>query len=218
MIRKCIPVLLFILVLAPIGNALWLAELFWRIGWEGMDWLNMHHFSVYGIVTLLVIAYLAPIWCRYRPKWRLMLSAALELYATSVVVFLIAKAVLYALYSRVTGVMTSQVLLLMLILLIVLTALSFFYTTRRWLYYSSWKLVGLLSLAMFIAPLMASELIKIAPGFSTTMGFVGTVKMGYPFGTIILNMGLASWIGVFLRMENNRPSNDEILDDPSDDY
>lgn len=217
MTRKCIPALLLTLVLAPVGNALWLAEMFWRIGWEGTYWLRWHHFSVYGVVALLVIAYLAPISCRYRPKRSQLWAAALELYATSVVVFLIAKALMYSFYSRVLVSMTRQELLLVFILLIVLTAFSFFYTTRRWLYHPSWRLPVWLGAAMVAAPMMASELIEIAPAFSSTAGIVGMVKMGYPFGAIIFTMGLASWIEVVFPAKSNQPSSNDILDDPTDD-
>ncbi len=214
-VREIIQVAALILFLALLANALWLAEILRNSGWDGMSWLWSPQFSAYLAAALAVLAYLLPFITVAGVRGPRLWISGIELFFSTVVAFLIAKNILYGLFSRLPVVnMSPMVLYLMLGALLALIAGSFYLTTQRRLHkpklsYYFWLLTAL---AM---PVPLSLLtIKLFPGLGEGRDLFDAVKMGYPLFWAVLSTGAAGILGAVNQPKPPEPEyHENILDD-----
>ncbi len=196
---KWLPTLLLIMLLAVLSNALWLLEVLFVSGWEGIAWLSLRlHYGALAAALCAVFAYLLPFRTLRNAAWANLGIAALEIYPAALIAFFLAKTLLFSLYTRFYGYLNSNLLLLLLGLVVLLISFSIHFVTKGQLHRVRWG-HGFFVAAGIVTVVPLSMLsVQMLPGFGTGITFVDAVKMGYPFFWIVVMMGLlgirtASW-------------------------
>lgn len=211
--REVLQAVVLILGLAFLANGLWLAEVIWMTGWEGLGWLWQAQYSAYAGVGLAILAYLLPFILIGKARGPRLWISAIELFFSSVVAFLIARNILYGLYGGMAVLTISPHLLyLMLAALLALVAGSFYLTTQRRLARPGISYYFWLFAALGAPGALSLFTVKIFPGFGSSSTFADAVKMGYPLFWTVLCLGAVSLLGVS-RVPKPPEYDEKILDD-----
>lgn len=195
---------------------LWWYEMIVDIGWAGSSWLTTSHWSPYGIVVLVVVAYLTPIGLRFSLPLGKLLMAGIELYLTSLVAYFIARIVLLSLYTNVYGYLHVGGLLGILIVVIFLTAFSYWNITHRRLQSQSSRLVWYVLAGIILSVPLAWVTVFCWNGFGSGRGILDAIKMGYPQAWLTLLLGLSSWMVAKEKQLVRNTQAKNVLDDMSD--
>ncbi len=211
--REVLQTVVLILFLAGTANTLWLAEVIWMTGWEGLSWLWQPQYSAYTGVALAVSAYLLPFILIGKVTGPRLWISAVELFFSGVVAFLIARNILYGLYGGMAVLTISPNLLyLMLAALLALAAGSFYLTTQRRLARTGISYYFWLFAALGAPVALSLLTVQVFPGLGSGATLADAVKMGYPLFWIVLCLGAVSLLGVS-RPPQPHEYNEKILDD-----
>lgn len=209
-------------VLAVIGLALaaitlWLTELIWRTGWDEFSWLWEAQTSIFGIIAIVVAAYLLPIGILGGVSWKRLWLPGLELYFVGIIAFFLTKSMVYSLFLPFPMFdLPPYMLWLIMAALVVTSATSFYYLTRNYLYPVKIAFIPV----MIGADLLAAALsILMAYLFSDPESLeqllMTTVRAGLPFFFITLLLGSFSIVSIkkLSLTKEKGIQQDEILDD-----
>ncbi|PHN07260.1 hypothetical protein CRP01_06420 [Flavilitoribacter nigricans DSM 23189 = NBRC 102662] len=198
---------------------LWLTELIWRTGWDEFSWLWGSQSSIFGIIALVVIAYLLPVGVIRGISWKKLWLPGLELYFVGIIAFFLTKSIVYSLFLPFPVFDLSPYLLwLIMAMLVVTTASSFYYMTKNYLYPVKIAFIPL----MVGAELLAAALSVLTAYLFMERGsfdqiLLAAVRAGFPFFFITLLLGLMSVLSLrkltLLRRGEPGEQQDEILDD-----
>lgn len=213
---------LLLSILAVIGLALaaitsWLTELIWRTGWDEFSWLWGAQNSIFGIIALVVIAYLLPVGILKSISWKRLWLPGLELYFVGIIAFFLTKSIVYSLFLPFPVFDLSPYLLwLILAALVATSASSFYYLTRNYLYPVKIAFIPV----MIGTELLAAALSVLAAYLFLEQGpvdqiLLAAVRAGFPFFFITLLLGLMSILSIkkLSVFQKNEDQQDEILDD-----
>ncbi|MCE3225726.1 MAG: hypothetical protein K0S32_277 [Bacteroidetes bacterium] len=184
-------VLIFILSLTAWG--IWIWEILYRPGWEGLNWLFVTLYSPYISLLIAAIACSVPFIGREQTVTTNILFSVLFFYIINLICFEAGKFVNFNIYRRwfISG---SEALILSSIVVLIFPFLVLMY----WMVIhkllkknkeSNMPIILLFSLATF--PL-SNITIHINSGFGTGTNWVDIVKMGYPIFWMSFLMGTSS--------------------------
>lgn len=215
--KKIIISVLFILGLAILSIGLWLASVLRSYGWDQFNWLWGEQSAVFGIIAMVVTAYLLPIGLLKKISWRQLWLPGLELYFVGIIAFFLTKSMLYSLFLPFPVFELSPYLLyLMLGVLMLTSAGSFFYLTRNHFYPLKTAFIPLMVGTEILAAalsLLTGYLIFREPGIGELL--MRSVQVGLPFFFITLLLGLFSIFSIrkLSLQQIEEEEQEEILDD-----
>lgn len=215
--KKTIISILAVIGLALAAISLWLTELIWRTGWDEFSWLWGSQTSIFGIIVLVVVAYLLPIGILKGISWKKLWLPGLELYFVGIITFFLTKSIVYSLFLPFPIVDLSPAWLwLIMAALVVTSATSFYYLTRNHLYPIKAAfvpvMIGMEALAAASSVLVAYLFLEQG---ALDQILLAAVRAGFPFFFITLLLGLLSILSIrkLALSAENREQQDEILDD-----
>lgn len=192
---------IFTLLLALTANLVWLYEITEVFGWNSLNWLKQQAKSIYLINLFVILAYLFPfLWKRRNSLYHISI-AIIVLYFGSMIAFFVAKELLFLYYSRVIAMKISW-LIVSFVFICLMMSLIYHIVTYHFIQKVKFIQTLLLLFAMLLVFLQSNISIQLWIGFGNARGFVDSVKMGYPYFWIIINLGIAGYLSSTLLEKN----------------
>ncbi|HMO37785.1 MAG TPA: hypothetical protein PKC76_08425 [Saprospiraceae bacterium] len=207
-------VAVYTLLLALSANVLWLLELANTGSSDDGEWISQLHYSVFVIALLAVMAYVLPFRWLHRIPWMPVGQAILEIYPATLVAFFLSKTILFSIYTRLYGYLNGNLLLALLVLVVLLISFSIHFVTKKNLRPVRWGHVFFVATGIISTVPFSILTARFLPEFSGGSTFVDAVRMGYPYGWIVLMMGLLGTRTALWEPASEEPeTQDHILDD-----
>lgn len=180
-------------ILGILSVTIWILEIRYFIGWDGIEWILFDMKSVYLVALFSVLSFvLPPVIIGYSNSKRALI-AALILYVFSIFAFFLSKQIFRQLYLKI-GEKDHVIYVWLLIFLVTITA-AIFYLTKDIFLFKSEKFHIMTIVAVFISIVPASMItIEWFRGFAVTESFVEAVKMGYPIFWLNILLGWVSYV------------------------
>lgn len=193
---------------------LWNYEIFEHIGPAGEGWMQVNQWSLYGIVALIVAAFLIPVILIRTIRRAAALKAFLELYMTTLVALFIARIVLLSVYNSVYGYLHFGGLMLVLGAVISLTAYSYRNISKRRLLDNLPRQLLAWLMAAFIGSILLGWLtIMVVNGWDIQGPWYYLLKSGLLYFWLTIFLGLVGVRLALYRWRVPRMRNNDILDD-----
>jgi hypothetical protein len=172
-------------VLAAWG--LWLAEVCWIKGWDGLAWLSGFNWSALPICALILIT--ASYGVSARASWRERIIFTAVGWVIALVAFVLARWAAFDLLSRGLGLLPrvrwEPFIAAALAGLLVSAGLTF--AANRWLAAMHYWTGFLIAAGLLLVMPLSIATIKIFPALNGSMDEIDSIKMGYPvFWTAVL--------------------------------
>ncbi len=196
----------------------WLYEIIYLIGWDGTEWLNYSHRSVFVITMLAVLAYLLPFRLEKPMPLQKWLAATALLFGHAILAYYLAKPSVYELFGKASiDILPPSGWLLFLALS---NAYAFFYATNLLIHSVSRWLILCVALAIIASLPVSAHLVDFwnGPAPFHHDELVDGVKAGLPFLWLPFSLSLCGYVAnQFLRQPEEKPPPEEyedILDAP----
>jgi hypothetical protein len=75
--------------------ATWLYEIYYIIGWNGTEWLDIFHYSPIFIAFLMTISFLFPLYIKDQKKWKILIKPLLILVLMNWIFYILSWIVFY---------------------------------------------------------------------------------------------------------------------------
>jgi len=172
--------------------AIWLTEIRYFVGWNGIEWIRTDLKSVYIATLLAVCSYILPVVIISKPKWPNAILSIILLYIFSLFSYFISKWIFKQLYIKMGD--ETHVMYVWYLIFVVTIVAVFFYYVKQFLLFKSEIFHIMTIIAVFISIIPASLIsIEWVKGFAVIESFVEAVKMGYPIFWLNVLMGFVSY-------------------------
>jgi hypothetical protein len=179
-------------LLGTVSMILWLTEIIYRVGWNGIEWIVTDLKSVYLLTLLAVLSYVLPMIFLSKVKVRNTIISLTLLYLFSLLGYFATKWIFRQLFDKIGD--DTHVLYVWLLIFDVTVIAAIFYYTKQYFLLKSERFHLMTIVAVFISIVPASLIsIEWVKGFASTESFVDAVKMGYPVFWLNILLGWVSY-------------------------